>query len=116
MIFEEIRITNLFSYFWSRGLRVAHSDCPGLPLILISGRNGFGKTSFINSVKLLFLGTSADMLQQVIDGTKLRPNSYLLGHGKSGAAFSIVAPAKLASPTPLWRSNQMARGPRHRCR
>jgi DNA sulfur modification protein DndD len=81
MIFEEIRITNLFSYF---GQQVFELPTPTAerPLVLISGRNGFGKTSFINSVKLLFLGTSADMLQRVIDGTKLRPNSYLLGHGK----------------------------------
>lgn len=81
MIFEEIRITNLFSYF---GQQVFELPTPTAerPLVLISGRNGFGKTSFINSVKLLFLGTSVDMLQRVIDGTKLRPNSYLLGHGK----------------------------------
>lgn len=81
MIFEEIRITNLFSYF---GQQVFELPTPTAerPLVLISGRNGFGKTSFINSVKLLFLGTSADMLQRVIDGAKLRPNSYLLGHGK----------------------------------
>lgn len=81
MIFEEIRITNLFSYY---GEQVFELPTPTVerPLVLISGRNGFGKTSFINSVKLLFLGTSADMLQRVIDGTKLRPNSYLLGHGK----------------------------------
>lgn len=81
MIFEEIRITNLFSYF---GEQVFELPIPTAerPLVLISGRNGFGKTSFINSVKLLFLGTSADMLQRVIDGTKLRPNNYLLGHGK----------------------------------
>ncbi len=81
MIFKEIRITNLFSY---SGEQVFELPVPTAerPLVLISGRNGFGKTSFINSVKLLFLGTSADMLQRVIEGTKLRPNSYLLGHGK----------------------------------
>lgn len=81
MIFEEIRITNLFSYFGEQVFKLPIPTAER-PLVLISGRNGFGKTSFINSVKLLFLGTSADMLQRVIDGTKLRPNSYLLGHGK----------------------------------
>ncbi len=81
MIFKEIRISNLFSYFGEQAFELP-APTAERPLVLISGRNGFGKTSFINSVKLLFLGTSADMLQRVIDGAKLRPNSYLLGHGK----------------------------------
>lgn len=81
MIFKEIRITNLFSYFGEQVFELPEPTTER-PLILISGRNGFGKTSFINSVKLLFLGTSTGMLQRVIEGTKLRPNSYLLGHGK----------------------------------
>lgn len=81
MIFKEIRITNLFSY---HGEQVFELPAPTAerPLILISGRNGFGKTSFINSVKLLFLGTSDEMLKTVEAGFKPRPNTYLLGHGR----------------------------------
>lgn len=81
MIFKEIRISNLFSYFGEQAFELP-APTAERPLVVISGRNGFGKTSFINSVKLLFLGTSADMMQRVIEGTKLRPNSYLLGHDK----------------------------------
>jgi DNA sulfur modification protein DndD len=80
MIFKEIRITNLFSYFGEQVFELPEPT-QERPLILISGRNGFGKTSFINSVKLLFLGTSADMLR-VIKGSGLRPNNYLLGTGR----------------------------------
>ena len=83
MIFKEIRITNLFSY---HGEQVFNLPTPTTerPLVLISGRNGFGKTSFINSVKLLFLGTSSEMLRNVTVGAdiKLRQNTYLLGYGR----------------------------------
>lgn len=78
MIFEEIRIHNLFSYYGEQVFSLP-DPTPEQPIVLISGRNGFGKTSFINSVKLLFLGTSEEMLTSVQAGRKLRPNSYLLG-------------------------------------
>ncbi|MBL0284839.1 MAG: AAA family ATPase [Zoogloea sp.] len=77
MIFKKICIQNLFSYY---GEQVFDLPPPTRkrPVILIAGRNGFGKTSFINSVKLLFLGTADEMLRNVQTGTTLRPNSYLL--------------------------------------
>ncbi len=81
MIFKKICIQNLFSYY---GEQVFDFPSPTQkrPVILIAGRNGFGKTSFINSVKLLFLGTADEMLRNVQAGMTLRPNSYLLGTGK----------------------------------
>lgn len=78
MIFEEIRITNLFSYYGEQVFRFPEPT-RDKPVVLISGRNGFGKTSFINSVKLLFLGTADEMMDGVQAGRKLRPNTYLLG-------------------------------------
>ena len=81
MIFKEIRITNLFSYYGEETFKLP-TPTTERPLVLISGRNGFGKTSFINSVKLLFLGTSSEMLQTVGADIKLRPNTYLLGYGR----------------------------------
>lgn len=81
MIFEEIRIRNLFSYYGEQVLTFPPPSAER-PVVLISGRNGFGKTSFINSVKLFFLGTSDDMLHSVRAGVTLRPMSYLLGKDK----------------------------------
>lgn len=78
MIFEEIRIFNLFSYYGEQTFKLP-PPTQDKPIVLISGRNGFGKTSFINSVKLLFLGTADEMMNNVQAGRKLRPNSYLLG-------------------------------------
>lgn len=78
MIFEEISISNLFSYYREQVFRLP-APTPEKPVVLIAGRNGFGKTSFINSVKLLFLGTADEMMENVQAGRKLRPNSYLLG-------------------------------------
>ena len=77
MIFKKICIQNLFPYY---GEQVFDLPPPTRkrPVILIAGRNGFGKTSFINSVKLLFLGTADEMLRNVQTGMTLRPNSYLL--------------------------------------
>lgn len=84
MIFEEITIENLFSY---QGKQTFHltPDQSGRNVALISGRNGYGKTSFINSVKLLFLGAgfgSGDELRREVQaGRKLNPQDYLLGWG-----------------------------------
>lgn len=78
MIFERITIKNLFSYFSEQTFDDL-SPTSGRPIVLIAGRNGFGKTSFINSVKLLFLGTGEEMLRFAQVGRTLRPHTYLLG-------------------------------------
>ena len=50
-------------------------------IILIAGRNGHGKTSFINSIKLLFSGTSEELRSGIpgSSGKSLKPKQYLLG-------------------------------------
>jgi DNA sulfur modification protein DndD len=78
MIFKEICIENLFSYYGKQVFQLPPTNRER-PIVLISGRNGFGKTSFINSVKLLFLGTNDDMLRTVKADTHFKPNTYLLG-------------------------------------
>ena len=78
MIFEEIRIQNLFSYFGEQIFLLPEPSAEK-PVVLIAGRNGYGKTSFINSVKLLFLG--AERMRHSHVGRKLRINEYLLGEG-----------------------------------
>lgn len=79
MIFERITIQNLFSYNGEQTFDIPQAS-DEKPVVLIAGRNGFGKTSFINSVKLLFLGTSDQMIQNDAQvGRKLTPKTYLLG-------------------------------------
>lgn len=81
MKFASFTINNLFSY------RHGYFEFPlDLPpernVILIHGRNGFGKTSFINAIKLLFLGLDREILDAVRPGVKLNPQRYLLGTGE----------------------------------
>nr|VFJ96987.1 MAG: DNA sulfur modification protein DndD [Candidatus Kentron sp. LFY] len=77
MIFEEIHIKNLFSY------REAVFDLTGASsdrnIALISGRNGYGKTSLINCIKLLFVGANEDMRASVLSNRALSRKQYILG-------------------------------------
>lgn len=80
MIFERIEILNLFSY------RQAAFDLSGPThgrnIALISGRNGYGKTSFLNAIKLVFVGPNVDLCRAVQRGRELKPKEYVLGLGE----------------------------------
>ena len=80
MIFEQIRIHNLFSYY---GEQIFDLTLPndGRNVVLIGGRNVFGKTSFINSLKLLFLGPHESLRSALQVGRKPSVANYLLGMG-----------------------------------
>lgn len=80
MIFEQIRIHNLFSYY---GEQIFDLTLPndGRNIVLIGGRNGFGKTSFINSLKLLFLGPHKSLRVALQVGRIPSVANYLLGMG-----------------------------------
>lgn len=80
MIFEQIRIHNLFSYYGEQIFDLTLPD-DGRNVALIGGRNGFGKTSFINSLKLLFLGPHESLRTVVQVGRKPSVANYLLGMG-----------------------------------
>lgn len=78
MIIEEVRLLNLFSYrgeriFDFRGVQGARN------VALVYGRNGYGKTSFLNALRLLFLGPSDEMRAAVQAGRKPTVNQYVLG-------------------------------------
>ncbi|MEO5372382.1 MAG: DNA sulfur modification protein DndD [Magnetococcus sp. DMHC-1] len=81
MVFQEIEIANLFSY-----QDQVTFDLTGhqqqRPIVLISGRNGYGKTSFLNAIKLLFCGPTEDLRNEVQAGRKLSPKLYMVGHGE----------------------------------
>ncbi len=80
MIFEEITIHNLFAYYGPQRF-----DLRGLTdkknIVMISGRNGYGKTNFLNSIKLLFGGVTDALRSSVQRGRKPSPRQYIMGAG-----------------------------------
>jgi len=76
MIFHRITLTNLFSYKGEQTFNLAPTEGQSSRLALIIGRNGFGKTSLLNAVKLLFLGTE-DKNQR----RSMSRSAYVLGDG-----------------------------------
>lgn len=110
MIFKNITIKNLFSY------REGVFDFPsvnsdGQNVILIHGRNGFGKTSFINSLILFFVGSSDGELRTVSRGKQYSPREYMLGRGAEWEGVfnrkALAAKEKECSISVTW---QEARG------
>lgn len=80
MILEEIRIENLFSYYGPHTFPLTPPD-DGRNVVVISGRNGYGKTSFLNSLKLFFAGATREIMT-VQAGREMRnKKDYLLGYG-----------------------------------
>lgn len=63
MIFKTVTLTDLFSYYGPCTFDLAPVDERNI--VVIMGRNGYGKTSFINAVKLLFMGPAAELRRQV---------------------------------------------------
>jgi DNA sulfur modification protein DndD len=80
LIFERIEILNLFSY--RQAVFDLSGPVHGRNIALISGRNGYGKTSFLNAIKLLFVGPNADLCRAVQRGRELKPKEYVLGLGE----------------------------------
>ena len=81
MIFESIHLTNLFSYCGEQEIDLGTPE-PGRNVCLIMGRNGFGKTSLLNSLKLLFTGAHYEPLRRAVQRTRMPTvNQYVLGAG-----------------------------------
>jgi DNA sulfur modification protein DndD len=80
MILEHFRIYNLFSYFGSCEFDLTPPR-DGRNVVLIWGRNGYGKTSFLNSLKLLLSGVSDEIRDSIHVGRKLNRDEYFLGKG-----------------------------------
>ena len=80
MIFESIELENLFSYCGT-----CHFDLsgrrPDRNIVLIAGRNGFGKTSFLNGLKLLFSGVTESLREAVQRQRKPTVKQYVMGAG-----------------------------------
>lgn len=74
MKFKSITINNLFSYYGEMKFDFNNSN---QPISLIIGENGFGKTSFINSIKIALHGITKDLLQ--IGELTLSKQAYIVG-------------------------------------
>jgi len=74
MKFNSVTIENLFSYKGQIKFDFNDSD---KPISLIIGENGFGKTSFINSIKIALHGITKDLLS--IGELVLTKQDYILG-------------------------------------
>ena len=81
MIFESIRLTNLFSYYGEQKIDLGTPE-PGRNVCLIMGRNGFGKTSLLNGLKLLFTGVHYEPLRRAVQRKRMPTVSqYVVGAG-----------------------------------
>jgi len=79
MLFKSITITNLFSYYKENTFDLSISPESKKNIIVLMGRNGGGKTSFINSVKLLFLGTAEEIRRTVQRSRTPTEKQYICG-------------------------------------
>ena len=95
MKFELIELENIFAY---RGRsEICLSDCtPEKNIVVVQGRNGHGKTSLLNAMKLLFVGTDDPRMLKVGFGetTALTPKAFVTGQqGRWFGVFNIQARA-----------------------
>lgn len=91
MKFKSITIENLFSYHGKISFAFNNDK---QPITLIIGENGFGKTSFINSIKLALHGISKDLLQ--IGAQSLTKSEFVLGSKDKNFSGMLNRNAKAA--------------------
>ena len=90
MRFKTISIENVFSYY---GLKHFNFENKDEPVALIIGENGFGKTSFINSVKIALHGLNKDILN--IGNQNLSKEDFVLGNSKKNFSGMLNRKARL---------------------
>lgn len=76
MKFKSITINNVFSYYGQ--IKFDFNNDSSKPISLIIGENGFGKTSFINSIKIALHGITKDILQ--IGESTLNKQDFIIGN------------------------------------
>lgn len=79
MKFSAIEVEDIFAYKDVSRIDLTCDD-PNRNIVVVYGRNGAGKTSLLNAIKLLFLGTSDQNLRRVgFGGSPISPKHYVLG-------------------------------------
>ena len=83
MKFTHIELENIFAYVGTVVLDVS-GTCNDKNIVLVWGRNGMGKTSLLNAIKLLFLGAENRRLRSIgFPPRVLAPRQFVLGDGAS---------------------------------
>lgn len=79
MQFQQLLVENMFAYDGESVVDLR--DCnEQRSIVVITGPNGYGKTSLLNAVKLLFFGTRDERLLKVgLGKNRLNPDQYVLG-------------------------------------
>ena len=80
MNFVSLDIENMFAYFGKCSVDLTGTQDGKRNIVLIKGNNGAGKTSLLNSAKLLFSGAQHEELRRVgFSGRALDDKQYVLG-------------------------------------
>ena len=102
MKFTAIEVEDIFAYSGLSRINLAGCS-PEQNIVMVRGRNGAGKTSLLNAIKLLFLGSGDESLRRVGFGrTAVNKNHYVLGQpGRWYGVFNTCArtsgsPARVA--------------------
>jgi DNA sulfur modification protein DndD len=113
MRFVSLEVENIFAY---NGLsRIDMSDTSTeRNIIIVSGRNGAGKTSLLNAVKLLFLGHTDERLRRIgFGGTSVTAKQFVMGvPGKWYGVFNRASRSNVAHVALEWTDRDRA----HRAR
>ena len=80
MIFERICLKNIFSYYGEVAFDIAPPPRGKKNVAIIWGRNGYGKTSFLNSIKLFFVGAD-EVRSTALGDTQYSVTGYIAGQG-----------------------------------
>ena len=93
MKFVSLDIENMFAYEGTCSVDLTGTQDGARNIVLIKGRNGAGKTSLLNSAKLLFAGSQDELLRRVgFSGSALTDRQYVLGQpGRWFGVFNRAA-------------------------
>lgn len=103
MKFGSFVVENIFAYSGRSEIKLSGTtDLRNI--IVVSGRNGAGKTSLLNAAKLLFLGSTDDRLRRVgFGGAALNRRQFVLGQpGRWYGVFNAGSRASFASVSLSW--------------
>jgi DNA sulfur modification protein DndD len=103
MKFHLLEVENIFAYNGLSRIRLDETTATK-NIIVISGRNGAGKTSLLNAVKLLFLGHNDDRLRRVGFGNaSVTAKQFVLGvPGRWYGIFNRAARTNVAHVALEW--------------
>lgn len=81
MILETLRLEDVFCYSGIQEFDLTPPGMPGRNILIIHGRNSYGKTSFLNALKLLFGGVTTDLRSAAVPNQMVGVNQYIVGDG-----------------------------------